>query len=250
MWTTYTTPHGAHTAGILETGVWLVVGYEVTTLMERRLERELMDDEEQAAAYARADFSVSNQLFAAALVTAAPRDLRNIVDLGCGPADVTIRIARVAAAARITAVDGSAPMLTIAARAVRAAALDDRVTLLRARLPGLPLRDDAFDAVLSKDLLHHLPDPFVLWREVARLGRPGAHVVVMDLLRPATPDAARRIVAAAAGDADAVLQTDFYNSLHAAFTLEDVRQQLAAVTLPLAVEQVSERHLLVSGRLG
>ena len=44
--------------------------------------------------------------------------------------------------------------------------------------------------MLSKDLLHHLPDPMVLWEEIKRLGRPGAAVYVMDLVRPATTEAA------------------------------------------------------------
>jgi ubiquinone/menaquinone biosynthesis C-methylase UbiE len=217
--------------------------------MGRQLERELMDDEGQAAAYARADFSASNQLFVEAIVRGAPADLRTAVDLGCGPADVTVRIARAMPAVAITAIDGAGPMIAIARAAVRTAKLADRLTIVHGQVPGVALREHAFDAVLSKDMLHHLPDPSVFWHEVVRLGRPGARVYVMDLIRPAAPDDARRIVEAAAGAADRVLREDFYNSLCAAFTIDEVRDQLASAGLDLRVERLGDRHMFVSGHL-
>ncbi len=103
--------------------------------------------------------------------------------------------------------------------------------------------------MLSKDLLHHLPDPSVLWREVQRLGRSGAIVQVMDLIRPDTPEAARAIVERVAGSEHPVLKEDFYNSLCAAFTVEEVKAQLRAAELDLAAEKISDRHMLISGTL-
>lgn len=217
--------------------------------MERQLERELMDDEGQAVAYARADFRASNRLFVEAIVHGAPADLRTAVDLGCGPADVTVTIARALPAVAITAIDGSRPMVAIASAAVPAAKLADRVTIVHGRIPGVALREHAFDAVLSKDMLHHLPQPSVFWHEVVRLGRPGARVYVMDLIRPSAPDDARRIVETAAGTADRILQEDFYNSLCAAFTIDEVRDQLASAGLDLRVERLGDRHMFVSGPL-
>jgi len=84
---------------------------------------------------------------------------------------------------------------------------------------------------------------------VARLVRPGGVVHVMDLFRPRSVNEARDIVEAAAGDEDQVLRDDFFNSLLAAFSPEEVRHQLAEGGLGhLACAVVSERHLLVSGR--
>jgi len=217
--------------------------------MERLPERELMDDEQQSIAYAQADFSASNQFFVDRLVASFPAALRVAVDIGCGPGDVVIRLARAMPGLRIVAVDGSGPMIALARAAVRAAGLDERITLLEASLPGLPIDRHASDAVLSKDLLHHLPDPGVLWNEIIRLGTPGAAVFVMDLVRPSDQDEARRIVNAVSGDEDPILREDFYNSLCAAFTVDEVRAQVAAAALALRVEQVSDRHMLVTGTL-
>jgi SAM-dependent methyltransferase len=217
----------------------------------RVVEPELMEGEAQAAAYAQADFAEPNALFCRH-VAARVRGVRcrRVVDLGCGPADIPLRLARRHPGWRFDAVDGSAAMLAHARRAIDAAGLSERIRVHRARLPGARLPRGAYDLVLSNSLLHHLHDPAVLWAEVVRLGRRGAVVVVMDLVRPASARAARAIVDRyAAGEPD-LLREDFYRSLRAAFTPAEVRRQLARAGLSgLAVEAVSDRHMLVSGVL-
>ena len=218
--------------------------------MDRILEPEIMDGEAEAGAYARADFADSNQWYADHLASDFPAHLREIIDLGCGPADVTLRVARAAPHARIVAVDGSGPMLEHARIAVHAAKLADRITLHLGRIPGLALPEHHFDAVLSKDMLHHLPDPHALWSEIRRLIRPGGAVYVMDLIRPDSPLAARQIVERVAAHESPLLKEDFYNSLCAAFTPEEVRNQLRSAELPLSVVQATERHMIIQGTLG
>lgn len=208
-----------------------------------------MDGEAEAQAYARADFSDSNQAYVADVVSSFPDRLGKVLDLGCGPGDIAIRLSKAAATVRITAVDGSPAMLAIARAALRSAQLESRVSFVEGRLPGVALAEGSFDLVLCKDMLHHLPDPQVLWSEVRRLGRPGAAVCVMDLSRPATSAAAREIVERVSGAEHPLLKTDFYNSLCAAFTADEVREQLVSAGLRLAVAQLTERHLCVKGRL-
>ncbi len=217
--------------------------------MKRILEPELMDDEHQSLAYARADFSVSNQWFVDRLQADFADYLGRVVDIGCGPADVLIRLARTNPRVQITAIDGSAPMIRLAQQAVRAARLERQIKLMQGHIPGLPLEERSYDAVLSKDMLHHLPDPSALWNEAKRLGRSGALVYVMDLCRPDTPDAARRIVEETAAGENPVLKRDFYNSLCAAFTVEEIEKQLRRAGHTFDVTQVSERHLLIQGML-
>ena len=218
--------------------------------MKRVPEKEVMDDPDGALAYARADFSGVNQAFVGAFLTAHPAAARGtVVDLGCGPADIPIRLAQAAPACRITAVDASEPMLALARAALSKTDVGGRVALLGGYLPGLPLPPASFDAVVSNSLLHQLPDPLAFWGEVKRLVRPGGAVFVVDLFRPASEAEARRIVEGAAAGADPVLKDDFYNSLLAAFSLEEVAVQLADAGLPLVPQQTSERHLTVTGVL-
>ena len=217
--------------------------------MERILEPEIMEDAEQALAYAKADFSTSNQWYVDHLLTDFPRNLGNVLDIGCGPADVPVRLGRAHSTIRITAIDGSAAMLSHAQKAVEAAGLQKRIATAQGYIPGLPFDEHSFDAVLSKDLLHHLPDPMALWSEARRLGRRGAAVYVMDLFRPDSPKAARMIVEAVAGNEHSILKEDFYNSLCAAFTVEEVRAQVSRSGLGLDVIQISDRHMLIRGIL-
>lgn len=217
--------------------------------MQRILEPEVMDDGEQVLAYARADFAASNQWYVNHLVAELPDQLDTVLDLGCGPGDVDIALARTHPTTRITALDASEPMLAQARDRVEAAGLTERITLVHGYLPGVALTEAGFSTVVSKDMLHHLPDPAVLWREALRLGRPGAAIRVMDLVRPATAEAARDIVESVAGGEHPVLKADFFNSLCAAFTPEEVRRQLDAAGLELQVVPAGERHMLVTGNL-
>lgn len=218
--------------------------------VQRIPEPELMDEAEQATAYATADFAAPNQAFVDRfLALARSLERGRVVDLGCGPADIPVRLAAARPGLRIVGVDGSEPMLEHGRALAARAGVADRIELVCARLPGPP-PDGRFDAVLSNSLLHHLPDPAVLWREVARLGQPGAPVLVIDLFRPGSPEAVRRLVAEHAAGEPEVLRRDFEASLFAAFTADEVRAQLDAAGLgALRVETISDRHLAVTGRL-
>ena len=78
--------------------------------MERRPEPELMDSEAQTVAYAEADFSESNTLFTEHFLAAFADlpDAGHMIDLGCGPADICIRLAKRLPGWRITGLDAGA----------------------------------------------------------------------------------------------------------------------------------------------
>ena len=215
--------------------------------MKRILEREIMDDQEQAIAYAKADFSSSNQMFVDMLLEDYSVRLSNVVDIGCGPADVLIRLAKAKPSIRITAVDASDAMVRLARKAVDDAGLTKQIKVIKGRVPDLALENDDYDAILSKDLLHHLPDPMVFWEQLKRLAKADTVVYVMDLSRPQTRRHARDIVESVSAEEHPMLKQDFYDSLLAAFTIDEIAEQLHKCRLSLKVRQVSERHLLVKG---
>jgi len=218
--------------------------------MKRVLEPEVMDDPEQAVAYARADFSSSNQMFVDGLLARRGPELLTVLDVGCGPADIPIRLAKAKPSIHIMAVDASDVMVRVAEETVQKAGLERRITITKGRIPGLQPKAGDFDAIVSKDLLHHLPDPMVFWDEVKALARSRTVVYVMDLFRPASEKGAADIVESVSADEPDVLKRDFYNSLLAAFTVDEVRDQISRAGLTLDVRAVSERHLLVEGNVG
>lgn len=221
-------------------------------MMDRVLEPELMDEPEQALAYARADFEEENQGFVERVCEYVPdldseQDI-HILDLGCGPADIPIRLAKRLPRARITAVDGSMPMIRLGEVAVKQAGLEDRITLRCERIQTLSLSEPVH-VVVSNSLLHHLPNPLRFWYVIKTLA-PGAMVLVMDLLRPETAADAQGIVEQYAGNESAILRRDFYNSLLAAFTEDEVAAQLAEMNLSrLLIDVPDDRHWVVGGRV-
>jgi len=218
--------------------------------MQRALEPELMDDPEQALVYARADFEEENQGFVARFLESYP-DLKDVhmLDLGCGPADIPIRLARALPECRVTGVDGSAPMIALGREAVRAAGLADRITLRCERFQDMVLAEKA-GAVISNSLLHHVPNALQFWYALRQLAKPGAVVLVMDLLRPDSPEEAQVLVDRYAAAEPAILRRDFYHSLLAAFTDDEVAAQLTEMNLSrLLIDVPDDRHWVVGGRL-
>lgn len=218
------------------------------TMMERQLEPEVMDDPAQAEAYAAADFSAENQGFVDRFRNYFPDFSQGqVFDLGCGPGDIPIRFVRAFPACRVVGIDASRPMVELAERAVAAAGLSDRVTARCLRLQDLP-GDRQADAVISNSLLHHLPNPLQFWQKLRFLVKPGAPVLVMDLLRPESPEAAQAVVDRYAPGAPEILRRDFYNSLLASFTEDEVASQLARMNLTrLLLDVPDDRHWVVGG---
>src|SRR3989475_7027630 len=127
--------------------------------MERVLEPELMDDPAQALAYSRADFEEENQGFVDRFAEFYPEfKAGHVLDLGCGPADIPIRLARTLPECRITGVDGSPPMIALGLEAIRVAGLAGGITLPGDRVQDTPLTQRVPPAI-SHRLPHHGPNP-------------------------------------------------------------------------------------------
>ncbi len=203
-----------------------------------------MLDEEQARAYAAADFESAHSRYPVLFAETFPdRPTKAVaLDLGCGPCDVTIRFARANPGYTFHAVDGSAAMLKQAPR-------HERIQLIEGYIPDAPIPGKNYDVIMSSSLLHHLPDPQALWKTVRQRSRPGTLVFVVDLFRPASCAEAEALTAKYAGKEPEVLRRDFFNSLLAAFTVEEVSAQVASLPW-LRVRTISDRHLLVAGIIG
>lgn len=239
----------------LAAGVWIGSrpdGCQGHCEMQRVPEPELMDDPSQAEAYAAADFAEAHDRIVAGFNDCFPdRMLEGVVlDLGCGPGDISFRFAVRYPACSVTGVDGSAAMLRLASSRRAVDAAGDRVVFIEGCIPGAPIPDVSYAAIISNSLLHHLHRPQVLWETIASHADAATLVYVVDLRRPQSVDEARRLVDEYADGEPDILRRDFYNSLLAAFTPREVEAQLAVAGLTgLSVEVISDRHLAVHGIL-
>ena len=227
--------------------------------MERIPEPDLMNEKEQARAYAEADFSEPHEnfvdLFKQYFTRLCDKDPEqgldgDVLDLGCGPADVIVRFARRFPDSNIVAVDGADAMIEHARVAINEAGLTDRITLQKAYLPDDPIKHEDFKVIISNSLLHHLKDPQTLWQVINKYAKSGTFIFVMDLMRPRNESGAKELVEEYASGEPEILKQDFYNSLLAAYTIAEVEEQLERERLiELKVIPVSDRHLVVYGVL-
>lgn len=218
--------------------------------MKRIPEPELMNEAAQALAYAQADFSEPHNLFVKLFADKFPGKSvsGHVLDLGCGPADVSRRFAQSFPRCYIHGIDGASSMLAIGNKMNATAGLSQRIELFEYCLPCDHLPLDEYQVVISNSLLHHLHDPLVMWSSLHEFAASGATVFVMDLMRPDSIEQAQSMVDTYAGSEPDILRQDFFASLCAAFTPEEIRQQLETAKLDsFNVETVSDRHLIVYG---
>ena len=213
-------------------------------MMHRILEPEVMDTEEDAEEYDALDFSEPNGRFADAALAlvrgiAAPR----ILDIGTGTAQIPLLVLDRRPDARVVAIDMSQAMLEVAARRVSASRHAGNIELRRMDGKALGALAGSFDLVMSNSVAHHIPAPAELFREARSAMRPGAAIIVRDLLRPLSVDRARAIVDRDAPHISDKQRSLFFDSLHAALTLDEVREAARSAGLDgLTIEQVSDRH--------
>jgi len=127
-----------------------------------------------------------------------------VLDLGCGAGfDCFLAGPRVGPGGRVIGVDMTREMVSKARdnlSAYRQRSGLDNVEFRLGEIEHLPVADNSVDVVISNCVINLSPDKAQVWREIARVLRPGGRVAVSDLalLRP-LPEAVRNMVEALVG---------------------------------------------------
>ena len=233
--------------------------------LERVLEPEVMDSPEEATDYDAMDHREVNRLFVEDLIAARLKaqdaeELMNpldgstlsvdmeglhldVLDLGTGTAQIPIEFCRRYPFCRIMAADAAVNMLELARYNVEIASLTQRIELAHVDAKQLPFTDAMFDVVMSNSIVHHIPEPIRVLREAVRVVRSGGLLFFRDLLRPDSDQQLRHLVATYAAGANEHQQRMFAESLHAALSLDEIRQLISSLGFPAAsVQQTTDRH--------
>jgi ubiquinone/menaquinone biosynthesis C-methylase UbiE len=131
---------------------------------------------EEYARHRRVHPEVLQQLLASGIFAPQTR----VLDVGCGTGNYAATLTD-ATRCRVSGVDPSPRMLE---RARDAAPWE---SLAQSSGESLPFGDDAFDVVMSTDVIHHIGDRDAYFREAARVLRPGGHLVTVTDSHDAIP---------------------------------------------------------------
>ena len=213
--------------------------------MERILEPEYMDTPGEASDYDSMDHAQANHDVVTAFLRIGGGSGR-VIDLGTGPGDNPILLAQASSKVEVLGVDAAEAMLAIARTKTMAAGLTERVTFEQAEVKALPYQDGSFDGVFSNTILHHIPEPVLFLREAWRVLRPGGILLIRDLFRPDRVETAWSLVNKHAAGASESQRKLFFDSLHAALTLQEARDAVEQAGMTNAhVELTSDRHYTI-----
>ena len=210
--------------------------------MQRVTEPEVMDSPQEAIEYDAMDFLEVNTAFAQLAVELGPR-AGLILDAGTGPARIPILMVQQRPQWQVIGIDLAQSMLEVGQKNIEQSGLQSQIQLELVDAKQLPYPDAHFDMVVSNSLVHHLPHPLPFLRELKRVLKPNGGILLRDLMRPDSLETLEAIVEREAGDCNERQKGLFRDSLHAAFTLEEVQDLLQqAGLIGIKVYASSDRH--------
>jgi ubiquinone/menaquinone biosynthesis C-methylase UbiE len=213
-------------------------------MIPRILEPEEMDTPEEALAYDAMDHSEVNRRYIEDLAFARGGNHGgSILDLGTGPGHIAILIAETDPGVRVTGLDLARHMIELARRHAQERGVAERVRFELADAKGVNAPDSSFDAVVSNSIIHHIPAPGGVLAEMVRLTKHGGLIFCRDLARPESCENLDHLVERYAGHEPEAARQLFAASLHAALTVEEVRELVLPFGAPgESVGMTSDRH--------
>jgi len=221
--------------------------------LPRTLEPEVMDTIEEAVDYDNMDHSTVNRLFVDDLLElqqqAGVVSLGQVVDVGTGTALIPLELlSRDISVTSVLACDLSVEMLKLAAAHKQETSTAEPLLPVFCDARKMPIADNSADTVISNSIIHHIPDPLSVFREMKRVAGPGSLLFIRDLMRPESAETVEHFVTTYAGNENPHSQQMFRQSLHAALTVKEVQQMLLSCGLPTDwVSPTSDRHWTVVG---
>jgi SAM-dependent methyltransferase len=171
-----------------------------------------------------------------------------VLDLGSGPGlDCFLAAERVGATGRVIGVDMTPAMLE-RARVNATKGGYANVEFREGRLESLPLGDASVDAITSNCVINLVPDKAAVFRQVARVLKPGGRLVISDIvLDGRLPEILEKDVYAYVGCVSgAVLRHEYFGMLEAAGlgpveVLKDIDYVAAIGGVPDEMQQLLDR---------
>ena len=229
--------------------------------MQRVTEPELMLELEQVRVYAAADFSVSEQKMISRLISLVEQsgkiiDRKSLVlDLGCGPGNITERIASLWPETRVIGIDASSNMLRVANERQKLKNddyLSNRISYINSNISSLSKIEldflESADVVVSNSLIHHIHDFKNFLNALEIVSKKGTLHFHRDLRRPSSLREAISLQKKHLPNAPKIMVRDFMASLKAAYTSKEILYYLENTKFKdFEVVEVDDRYIDIFG---
>ena len=231
--------------------------------MERIPEPELMKQKEQVTSYAEADFSEGeNNLIKQIKFYLKKNDIflnENdlIVDLGCGPGNISEKLSLTWPDSEVIGIDGSEEMILKAESSKNKFLNQDKMKKLRYLCldiknlePNLISSKEKITLLVSNSLIHHLRylDDFL--NCIRRLSNEKTVNFHKDLKRPNDEKSALELKSKCSSKYDETLTNDYFASLKASYTMKEMQKSLFDNKFHnLDVFEEGNQYLIIYGKV-
>jgi len=190
-------------------------------MMDRQPERPEWDTWEDAGAIDRMENPERVAAFALRAVELAPSS-GMVLDFGSGTARGTIGILRENLNLQLIVTDISLNRLKIAETNIADADVNHKAWIRHITPDSLPFPDGVFDMVISDGFLHRFSAPGAILKELRRVCKPGAGLLIRDWLRPGAGDEEEEWMRAFRPGLEDYQVQLLRRALRASFTLNEV----------------------------
>ncbi len=231
--------------------------------MERVAEPELMETKEQVISYSEADFSEGEYNFINQIdyyllknnIRLGEKDL--IVDLGCGPGNISEKLSIRWPNTEVIGVDGSKEMII-------KAEFNQKISIHNRKLQNLhyicaDIKNLELSAIsprkeisllVSNSLIHHITHLDDFFKSIIRLSNNLTVNFHKDLKRPIDEKSALELKTKCSSKYNNILTNDYYASLKASYTYKELQEFILKNNLlSLEVFEDCDQYLIVYGKV-
>ncbi len=232
--------------------------------MKREAEPELMNARNQVMAYAAGDFSLGEERFIGFIsqflrkkgISLSSDDL--IVDLGCGPGNITERLSRQWPLSKVIGIDGSQEMILRAEKNKELNKLKlkstEKIRYICADIKKIKLMEitakKQIALLVSNSLIHHIAnidDFFLCLKKLSTKATVNFH---KDLRRPDNKEIALELKKKCAQKYNKILTNDYYASLKASYQKDELKQIIKRNHIDsLDVLEENNEYLIIYGNV-
>ena len=231
--------------------------------MDRKPEPELMNKKSQVKAYCAADFSLGEINFIKFInnyleinnINLTRDDL--IVDLGCGPGNISEKLSERWPDVNVLGIDGSQEMIREAESRVSKNKIKNKYRNLNYKCSDIrkissleifPRKE--ITLLVSNSFIHHIDDIDNFFEFIINLSNKETINFHKDLIRPKDEETALKLKDKCSQKFNRILTNDYYASLKASYRKNEVQAKIVELNLnSMNVIEESDEYLIVYGNV-